>query len=203
MSSGVDVLVGRLGRMHGHHGPQRVWLPCLSPTLVTVCDEPIAEVARASSVALSWLTSYAVRVNCPDTARGVRTVRLGPPTRTIRTRSGRPVHAPFAHRVRTSCSAPCSRGASGVGTACLGANHLQTNHAELGGTGRSSAARSPNGTARDGSRRNRRHEPTGLITQRSLAQTSPRNECRTIGFDRSEGRSLENQTWVKHREAWT
>jgi hypothetical protein len=110
MSSGVDVLVGRLGRMHGHHGPQRVWLPCLSPTLVTVCDEPIAEVARASSVALSWLTSYAVRVNCPDTARGVRTVRLGPPTRTIRTRSGRPVHAPFAHRVRTSCSAPCSRG---------------------------------------------------------------------------------------------
>jgi hypothetical protein len=63
--------------------------------------------------------------------------------------------------------------ASGVGTACLGANHLQTNHAELGGTGRSSAARSPNGAARDGSRRNRRHEPTGLITQRSLVQIQP------------------------------
>jgi hypothetical protein len=60
-----------------------------------------------------------------------------------------------------------------VEPACLGANHLQTNHAELGGTGRSSAARSPDRTARNGTRRNRRHEATGLITQMSLVQIQP------------------------------
>jgi hypothetical protein len=67
--------------------------------------------------------------------------------------------------------------------ACLGANHLQTNHADFGDMGRTSAARSPYGTAQNGSRRTRRHEPTGLITQRSLVQIqpaqrrhSPRNE---------------------------
>jgi hypothetical protein len=56
---------------------------------------------------------------------------------------------------------------------CLGANHLQTNHAVFGGTGRTSAARSPDRTARNGTRRTRRHEPTGLITQRSLVQIQP------------------------------
>jgi hypothetical protein len=48
--------------------------------------------------------------------------------------------------------------------ACPGANHLQTNHADFGGTGRTSAARSPDRTVRNGSRRTGRHEPTGLIT---------------------------------------
>jgi hypothetical protein len=52
--------------------------------------------------------------------------------------------------------------------ACLVAKtHLQTNHADFGGTGRTSAARSPDRTARNGTRRTRRHEATGLITQRS------------------------------------
>jgi hypothetical protein len=57
--------------------------------------------------------------------------------------------------------------------ACLGANHLQTNYAELGGRGRSSAARTLNMAAQNGSRRNRRHRATGLITQRSLVQIQP------------------------------
>jgi hypothetical protein len=48
-----------------------------------------------------------------------------------------------------------------------------THNAKLGGTGRSSAAGTPNRAARDDSTRNRRHEPTGLITQRSLVQIQP------------------------------
>jgi hypothetical protein len=70
----------------------------------------------------------------------------------------------------------CSQSRSDGGfapLACLGANHLQTNHADFGGTERNSAARSPNRTARNGTRRNRRHESTGLITQRSLVQIQP------------------------------
>ena len=65
--------------------------------------------------------------------------------------------------------------------ACLGANHLQTNHAELGGTGRSSAAGSPDRAARKGTRRNRRHEATGLITQRSLVQIQPAQRTESPG----------------------
>src|ERR671919_293304 len=57
--------------------------------------------------------------------------------------------------------------------ACLGANRLQTNHADFGGTRRTSAARSPDGAARNGTRRTGRHEVTGLITQRSLVQIQP------------------------------
>jgi hypothetical protein len=73
--------------------------------------------------------------------------------------------------------------------ACLGANHLQTNHAEFDGTGRSSAARSPNWAAQDGSRRNRRHEPAELITQRSLVQIQPAQRKR-----RSQGVSERSGT---------
>jgi hypothetical protein len=62
--------------------------------------------------------------------------------------------------------------------ACFGANHLQTNHADFGGTGRHRTARTPNRAARNGSTRNRRHEPTGLITQRSLVQIQPAQRSR-------------------------
>src|SRR5918996_1174388 len=43
---------------------------------------------------------------------------------------------------RTSVFTVRAEGFCDTPFACLGANHLQTNHAELGGTGRSSAARS-------------------------------------------------------------
>jgi hypothetical protein len=65
----------------------------------------------------------------------------------------------------------------------LGANHLQTNRAGHGGTGRSSAARTPNRTARDGTRRNRRHKPTGLITQRLAGSTPARRNERSRGHE--------------------
>src|ERR671918_1663474 len=50
---------------------------------------------------------------------------------------------------------------------------LQTNHADFRGTGRTSAARSPDRAARNGTRRTGRHEVAGLITQRSLVQIQP------------------------------
>src|SRR5918996_2456895 len=48
-------------------------------------------------------------------------------------------------------------------------------------TTRTSAARTPNRTARDGTRRTRRHEATGLIIRRSLVrvQPAPQEECRS------------------------
>ncbi len=57
--------------------------------------------------------------------------------------------------------------------ACLDASRLQTNPADFRGTGRHRTARSPDRTARNGTRRTRRHEATGLITQRSLVQIQP------------------------------
>jgi hypothetical protein len=56
---------------------------------------------------------------------------------------------------------------------------MQTNHADFDGTGRTSAARSPDRTTRNGTRRTRRHEPTGLITQRSLVQIQPAQRTET------------------------
>jgi hypothetical protein len=41
-------------------------------------------------------------------------------------------------------------------------------------------ARSPDRAARDGTRRNRRHEPTGLITQRSLVQIQPAQQAKVL-----------------------
>src|SRR5919106_6134134 len=53
---------------------------------------------------------------------------------------------------------------------------VQTNHADFGGTGRTSAARSPDRTARNDTRRHGRHEIAGLITQRSLIQPAQREK---------------------------
>ena len=58
--------------------------------------------------------------------------------------------------------------------ACSGAkNEMQTNHADFGGTARTSAVRSPDRAALNGTRRTGRHEVAGLITQRSLVQIQP------------------------------
>jgi hypothetical protein len=50
---------------------------------------------------------------------------------------------------------------------------MQTNRADFGGTGRTSAARNPDRSARNGTRRTGRHEVAGLIAQRSLVQIQP------------------------------
>ena len=57
--------------------------------------------------------------------------------------------------------------------ACPGANEMQTNGADCGGTGRHGTARGPNGAARNGPSRHRTTPGRRLITQRSLVQIQP------------------------------